>query len=257
MNNTTVDDNGVVRAGIRARGRRGFTVVPNWRWEDTELDPYALRVAGWIASHADSYVFDYVTRNAIAKRTGVSQGKVTSVLARLETLGIIEVATVDIPQSQGGRRLVITFDFDVWEGGDPGHVVTGARSCGDQGPGHVVTATTGDIEEEDQRRTITSPSATERFPSFWTTYPRKVGKPAAERAFKAAVKRSGLTPIQHGFIRWRDFWDDNQIPEQFIPHPATWLNQERYNDKPPAGAADALTAAQTLYAKYAAEEGTS
>jgi DNA-binding Lrp family transcriptional regulator len=73
-----------------------------------------------------------VTRNEIARCTNISTGKVSSSLLKLEELGIIEVFTIEIPQSQGGHRLQIVFDFEAWE--------SEARSCSDQGPGHVVTS---------------------------------------------------------------------------------------------------------------------
>jgi len=37
-------------SGIRSRGRRGSVVVPNWRTEDPGIDPYAFRIACWLAS---------------------------------------------------------------------------------------------------------------------------------------------------------------------------------------------------------------
>jgi len=116
---------------IVGKGRRGNTIVPNFRWEDTNVDTYQLRIAGWLASHADQYLAKHVTRNEIARCTGVSAGKVSSSLDKLQKLGIIEISTIEIPQSQGGYRLSIVFDFDAWE--------TEPRSCGDRAPGHVVT----------------------------------------------------------------------------------------------------------------------
>jgi DNA-binding Lrp family transcriptional regulator len=118
-------------SAITGRGRRGNTVVPNFRWEDPNLDTYQLRIAGWLASHADAYLAKNVTRNEIARCTGISAGKVSSSLQKLEELGIIEVSSIEIPQSQGGHRLQIVFDFEAWE--------TEPRSSGDQAPGHVVT----------------------------------------------------------------------------------------------------------------------
>lgn len=120
---------------IRSRGRRSVA-VPVWRTEDVSLDPFQFRIACWIASHTDSYRDEHVTRNEIARRTGVSAGKVTSSLQALKLARIIDVHSVN-------GRLQITFDFGVWEqcpdGDAPGHVVTGGghvvtadRSCGDR-----------------------------------------------------------------------------------------------------------------------------
>jgi hypothetical protein len=118
--------------GIRSSGRRmGWTGLPNWRLEDPTLDPYELRVALWLASHADGWLEEHVTRNEIARRTHVSQGKVSQSLAHLQELGVIVVETVEMAQHEGARRLVVTFDFAAWNA-EPGHVATGPRSCGDR-----------------------------------------------------------------------------------------------------------------------------
>ena len=67
------------------------------------------------------------------------------------------------------------------------------------------------------------------FDLFWNLYPRKVGKPAARRAWMA---RNGAPKgvLLDGLEAWRNSeeWRD----PQFIPHPATFLNQRRWEDKP-------------------------
>ena len=71
------------------------------------------------------------------------------------------------------------------------------------------------------------------FEHFWNAYPRKVGKPAARRAMKAKFALDTRMDIVDGFEAWNTYWNEAEIAESFIPHPATWLNQERYNDTPP------------------------
>ncbi len=67
-------------------------------------------------------------------------------------------------------------------------------------------------------------------PWFWTAYPRRVGKPAALRAWKAVRPQCQATvdAISDGLERWRESWTE----PRFIPHPATWLNQRRWEDQP-------------------------
>jgi len=72
------------------------------------------------------------------------------------------------------------------------------------------------------------------FEALWKSYPRKVGKPAARRAFKAKYNAHLLPRMRYGFMAWARYWHDARTEEQFIPHPATWLNQERYMDDPSA-----------------------
>jgi len=72
------------------------------------------------------------------------------------------------------------------------------------------------------------------FNHFWDAYPRKVGKPAAKRAMKAKYTEAGRRWMADGTMAWADYWAGSKTDEQFIPHPSTFLNQERYNDTPPA-----------------------
>lgn len=67
-----------------------------------------------------------------------------------------------------------------------------------------------------------------RFDEFWLEYPHKVAKGAARKAWeKATAKTSPVTIIESAkaFARLQAGKE-----EQFIPHPATWLNAERWQD---------------------------
>lgn len=61
-------------------------------------------------------------------------------------------------------------------------------------------------------------------------YPRKIAKPAACTAIIRAVKRHGF---DHVLTKTRQFAEkvrDSAKDLQFIPYPATFFNQEQYND---------------------------
>lgn len=76
-----------------------------------------------------------------------------------------------------------------------------------------------------------SPSAGDAFERFWSVYPRKVGKQSAKRAFeKVKVPIETLvTAVERQ--KCSDQWTrDNG---QYIPHPTTWLNQDRWDDELP------------------------
>ena len=69
----------------------------------------------------------------------------------------------------------------------------------------------------------------ETFDLFWAAYPRKVAKKAAEKAW---LRLKPDTKLSYAIIEsvkahmangWRE--------TQFIPHPATYLNGERWNDE--------------------------
>ncbi len=78
------------------------------------------------------------------------------------------------------------------------------------------------------------PSVQELFDSkFWPAYPKKVGKDAAFKAFEKRSPDSELAGLMVKAIE-----DQAKTPQwkkdggQFIPNPATWLNEGRWQDAP-------------------------
>lgn len=72
----------------------------------------------------------------------------------------------------------------------------------------------------------------ERFAEFWSLYPRKVGKDAAWRAWQKRRPSVELGAEIATAIKRQWEWltrDDGK----YIPNPATWLNQGRWQDEPP------------------------
>ena len=71
------------------------------------------------------------------------------------------------------------------------------------------------------------------FREFWASYPRRVGKlKAAQWWEKRWPNDEELMTILHGLDMWTDHWQARGTELQYIPHPATWLNAERYNEEP-------------------------
>lgn len=93
-------------------------------------------------------------------------------------------------------------------------------------------------EEEEKEKEIYTPYSPPRgddsdssdFIEFYDVYPRHVGKQAAARAFKKAAKKVSPSVIITAAERLAA--DPNLPEKQFIPHPATWLNQGRWEDEP-------------------------
>lgn len=73
----------------------------------------------------------------------------------------------------------------------------------------------------------------ERFKLFWSAYPKKVGKGAAEKWFKKNKPSQSLVDDLLSAVELQkqsEQWQKNK--GQFIPNPTTWLNQERWRDTP-------------------------
>jgi hypothetical protein len=65
------------------------------------------------------------------------------------------------------------------------------------------------------------------FRDFWNAYPRKVAKPNSEKAYARALGFATHEQIMAGLVLAREHWTD----PKFIPHPATWLNGQRWTDE--------------------------
>jgi uncharacterized protein YdaU (DUF1376 family) len=70
---------------------------------------------------------------------------------------------------------------------------------------------------------------TESFEDFWKTYPLRVGKGSAMKAWVKAIKKTTPEIIIEGADRYGK--DPNRDPA-FTAHPATWLNGDRWLDSP-------------------------
>lgn len=73
------------------------------------------------------------------------------------------------------------------------------------------------------------------FAEFWSAYPRKTAKPAALRAFRAQRVNGKLPDILADVERRKTAPEWAKDGGQFIPHPATYLTQRRWEDGPEIG----------------------
>jgi hypothetical protein len=68
------------------------------------------------------------------------------------------------------------------------------------------------------------------FDTFWATYPRRVGKHAARQAFAKRPTEATLDKLLAA-LDWQKRQPQWQT-ERYIPHPSTWLHQQRWEDEP-------------------------
>lgn len=77
------------------------------------------------------------------------------------------------------------------------------------------------------------PDPMQGFDDFWREYPRKVGKGAARRAWpKAVAACDGDAGFIVAAVKTQRQLGRFDLREEgrFVPHPATWLNAERWSD---------------------------
>ena len=90
-----------------------------------------------------------------------------------------------------------------------------------------------EVEVEEKRNEVETKSSSaddaDGFEKFWEAYPRKVGKGAAQNSWRKA--KPPLDAVLTAIRKARVSQDWQKERGAFIPHPATWLNQARWEDE--------------------------
>ena len=74
----------------------------------------------------------------------------------------------------------------------------------------------------------------QQFEQFWQLYPRKAGKKAAKKAWMDVKPDNVLfSTIITAIDAANQYWQQQGTLQKHIPHPSTWLNEERWEDEYP------------------------
>ena len=68
------------------------------------------------------------------------------------------------------------------------------------------------------------------FDNFYALYPRKQGRRAAEKSWQRLSSQEQQDAFD-ALSNHIEYWKLKQTEKDFIPHPATWLNQGRWEDE--------------------------
>jgi hypothetical protein len=66
------------------------------------------------------------------------------------------------------------------------------------------------------------------FDEFWSVYPRRVAKLAAQKAYAKALKIASPDKLIEGAKRYAA----EKVGDAYIKHPSTWLNGGCWDDEP-------------------------
>jgi hypothetical protein len=82
--------------------------------------------------------------------------------------------------------------------------------------------------EPNQPNQPNQPSTAHFVHEIYEAYPRKVSKPEALKAIKKAMEKLDPAQLLEKTKRYATAVSTEE--KRFVPHPATWFNQERFND---------------------------
>lgn len=71
------------------------------------------------------------------------------------------------------------------------------------------------------------------FEDWYRVYPRKISKANAKKSYSSALKKVGADILLGAVKVFAQDILKKGTEERFIPHPSTWLNQERWEDYKP------------------------
>lgn len=231
-----------------------FVVVPV---DVLPMGPYAIAVYASLRSFADKGGDCWPSHVALAGRVGISEKKVRTVLAELRAAGW--VSWESRRKDDGG----LTSNFYSIFGSAAGTTVGGGYGTPGMDPSGTAYRRTKNHYELEPYELTNPPNppfqaaltpinpGVSVFDEFWATYPRKAGKGAAAKAWKQATKRASPMTILAGCQRYAE---DPNLPtdHRYVPHPATWLNGDRWEDDPMPAPATNVSKGRAIVAKYQA-----
>ena len=200
------------------RLERRFAIIDEWLL-DLDISDRAVRLYAVLARYADSETRKaYPSRDTLAGRLRCSTKSVDRAAQELVESGAMT--------KKHRHNSSIIYTLRVVQGG--GHHSPGGSSPVSRGvdTGVELTRTTElePIELEPHNDIV------QAFNEFWEIYPRKQGKGKAKEAFIKATKVAHVDEVVAGAERYAA---DRNLPDpKFVPLPATWLNQERWDDGP-------------------------
>lgn len=113
------------------------------------------------------------------------------------------------------------------------HVAKPAGSPAEQTPSRVKPDTDTDTDTKKDSRSRETAAAAAEFDTWWESYPHKVGKAQAAKAYAKARKTVDAEALLAGLANAAAVWTAERRERQFIPHPATWLNRGSWEDEVP------------------------
>lgn len=198
-----------------------------------DISSNAVRVYGVLRRHADK---DDGTchpgRSRIAKLANIHERSVDRALRELESIGAVEVMHRVDPDNKkrflSNQYRVLTPSADVTT---PRAGVTTPPALVSPPPRAGVAVTRVIEPESENQRTYDQLAVDQAFDTFWTTYPRKIARKKCKQWWTRHHQHADK--ILDSLDAWCQYWAQTVTDNRYIPHPYTWLNQERWDDPPP------------------------
>lgn len=190
----------------------------NWAWDQKGLTPHQKLVLLALANRHNPDVGCFPSLNKLVEDVEFSKSTVQRSIQKLQELGFIRVEEKHRENgSQTSNRYYLNFEEGVRE--------TTSHSHSDYPP---VSERLPHKQVRDKQVSLIDNNL---FEKFYQNYPRRIGKIAAEKAWEKAVKKVDPNILVTSAEIYANHVKGSQLQIKFVPHPATWLNQGRWEDE--------------------------
>ena len=197
---------------------QGFTRIPNQWLRDRSLGFRAKGLLAYLLSHEVGYT---ITFGQIERETGDGRHAIRTAVDELVKYGYLKTK-----RTSNERGWNAGLEWILCEPNPKSENPTLENPTLEN-----QTAIEEHLNREEQEKRTNAQGELERqFNLWWEFYPRKTAKLAARRAYEKAVAMVGFKILFDGVERFAH--DPNKPAAQFLPHPATWLNEGRWDDEP-------------------------
>lgn len=183
----------------------------------------------------DGFIYRSVARSLLVNPTLDEEAELDGLLTAMVNLGILE------PAERNARAGYQIRNWGAWNPTDEDRAGWRDRKqrsrdghdgvTGESRDGHGNVTPMSRLEEKGREEKGREETSAPGWEDFWTAYPRKKSKRAAEKAYKSAVRRSSPAAILAGLeaAKATTFADR---PADKIPYASTWLNADGWLDEP-------------------------
>lgn len=192
--------------------------VMNAVWQNSKADGRARLVLLAIADHQGE-IGAWPSIARLARMVNASERSVQRDIQYLQAIGELKVELQNAPTNKQYKSNLYWVTL-------PG-VTTGVTESESGVTDSASGVTTGGVQTLIEPLQETNNLTKAQFEEFWNSYPRKIDRGKAFRAFKSALKRAKFEDILAGAIAYRN--DPTRNPD-FTKYPASWLNADSWEN---------------------------
>lgn len=216
--------------------------IPNWLMERAEISSSAKLCYARLCQFAGEDGKCYPKQSTIAESLGVTERTARTLVNELVSFGLISIERAGLQSPNEYRFLdhewiAMDSEDDTNSSGPNRKFSAGVHRKNSSSPeenqseDNINTPPIRIPEENASLPAVVESKIDPQVESLYKTYPRKVGKVTAIKAIQKALRSHTydfLIEATAAYAQAVAQWDETKLG--YVPHPATWFNQQRFND---------------------------